>query len=197
MDRRNIKNIRIIKRLLESPDGSWTMYGLSKVSGASQPFGWKLVHSLVAKGLLSGTKVIDIEGLARYAAKLLPKPRSMTEFYVPEPVKFLRKNVKNYALTTYFGENLVTHHLFPTRCDAYILEADLKRLKPMIFKEGLLGKGNIRLMVPVDTNIIDEARRIRGTLVVSQGQLLIDLVREGGVCMEAFEMMVSQHVRKE
>ena len=40
------RDLSVDTRLLERPDGSWTMSGLSKVSGASQPFGWSLYIAL-------------------------------------------------------------------------------------------------------------------------------------------------------
>lgn len=196
MERRNIKNIRIIRRLLERPDGSWTKYALAKASGASQPFGVKVIRQLEKMGLVKGTKVTDMAGLARHGADIMPRPLLVVEFYVPEPVDFIRKHAKRYALTTYFAENQVTHHLFPTRCDAYVTGSALKELKKAVMKEGLIGNGNTRLIVPVDESIIDEARDIRGVLVVSLGQLMLDCVREGGVCMEAFELMVNRDVRE-
>jgi hypothetical protein len=196
MERRNIKNVRIIRRLLERPDGSWTKYALAKASGASQPFGVKVVRQLEGLGLVKGTRVIDMEGLARHGAGIMPRPLLVVEFYVPEPADFIKKHAKLYALTTYFAENQVTHHLFPTRCDAYVTGPALKMMKKAVMKEGLIGSGNTRLLVPVDEAIIDEAIEIRGVRVVSMGQLMLDLVREGGPAMEAFEMMVSRNVRK-
>ncbi len=196
MERRNIKNIRIIKRLLERPDGSWTMYALAKESGASQPFGIKMIRKLESMGLVSRTEVTDLGGLARYGAGIIPGPTVTVNFYIPEPVEFLKKSKERYALTTYFAENLVTHHLFPSRCDAYMSTEGLNRLKGSILKKGLAGAGNTRLMIPVDERIIDEAQVIQGACVVSLGQLMMDLVREGGVCMEAFDILVKRHVRK-
>ena len=196
MERRYIKNVRIIRRLLERPDGSWTRYALAKDSGASQPFGVKVIQQLEKMGFVKGTRVTDMEGLARHGADIMPRPLLVVNFYIQEPVDFIRKHAGRYALTTYFAENQVTHHLFPTRCDAYVTGSALKGLKRAVMKDGLIGNGNTRLIVPVDEGIIDEARDIRGVCVVSLGQLMLDLVREGGVCMEAFELMVDRNVRK-
>lgn len=194
MERRNIKNVRIIKRLLERPDGSWTKYALAKQSGASQPFGVKVIRQLEEKGLVKGTRVTDMEGLARYGSGIGPGPLMVVEFYIPEPVEFLKKNTGEYAITTYFAENMVTHHLFPSRCDSYVTGQAFERLRMRVLEEGLVGGGNTRLMVPVDETVVDEAEVIRGVRTVTLGQLMLDLVREGGVCMEAFEMMVRRNV---
>jgi hypothetical protein len=196
MERRYIKNVRIIRRLLERPDGSWTKYALAKASGASQPFGIKVVSQLEKLGLVKGTRVTDMEGLARHGARMMPKPLLMAEFYIPEPVDFLKKHAPRYALTTYFAENQITHHLFPTRCDAYVSGPALNGMRRAVLKEGLIGGGNTRIIVPVDEAIIAEATEIRGVRIVAPGQLMLDLVREGGPAMEAFEMMVNRYVRK-
>jgi hypothetical protein len=197
MQRRNVKNVRIIKRLLERPDGSWTKYALAKQGGASQPFGVKVIRQLEEKGLVEGTRVIDMEGLARYGSGIAPGPITVVEFYIPEPVEFIRKNDGEYAITTYFAENMVTHHLFPSRCDVYVTRKTFADMGAKVLNEALIGGGNTRLIVPVDEGIVDEAQVIRGVRVVSLGQLMLDLVREGGVCMEAFEMVVKRNVSKD
>ncbi len=197
MERRNIKNVRIIKRLLERPDGTWTKYALAKQSGASQPFGLKVIKLLEGKGFVEGTRVIDMEGLARYGSGIAPGPIMVVEFYVPEPVEFIRRNAIEYAITTYFAENMVTHHLFPSRCDVYVTRKTFSDMRAKVLDEALIGGGNTRLIVPVDEGIVDDANVIRGVRIVSLGQLMLDLVREGGVCMEAFEMVVKRNVSKE
>lgn len=196
MENRGVKSVRIIKRLLEHPDGSLTRYGLAKSSGTSQPYGIKMVQKLAAKGLVAGTRVLDMEGLARYGVDLQPNPSLVVEMYHVEPLEFLKRYAKEYALTTYFAENRLTHHLFPFRCDVYVTMPELERLKAHIKKEGLLGAGNMRFIIPADEQIIKDAQTISGIRVVSLGQLIMDLVKEGGVCMEAFEILVERHVRK-
>jgi hypothetical protein len=120
----------------------------------------------------------------------------VVEFYIPEPVEFLRKNAAEYAITTYFAENMVTHHLFPSRCDAYVAEYTFSQLRAKILEQTLVGGGNTRLIVPVDKDVVNEVMVIRDVRIVSMGQLMLDLVREGGVCVEAFEMMVKRNVSR-
>ena len=196
MDIRGVKSVRMIKLLLEHPDGSLTRYGLAKSSETSQPYGVKMIQKLEAKELVAGTRVLDMERLARYGVELLPHPVLVVEMYHAEPLEFLKRYSKKYALTTYFAENRLTHHLFPFRCDVYVTMPELEKLTAHIKKEGLLGAGNMRFMIPADDRVIKESQNIRGVHVVSIGQLMMDLVKEGGVCMEAFEMLVERRVRK-
>jgi len=62
--------------------------------------------------------------------------------------------------------------------------------------EGLVGKGNVRLLI-ADHHVFYGASERQGLNVVSLPQLIIDLLEEGGVCTEAAEKLlkkVQQHV---
>ncbi len=194
MSPRNSKNVRIICRLLERPDGTWTRYGLSKAASISQPYGVRYIKRLNELGLVKGTRVMDLHGLAAYGAGIVPAASLRIEMYHPQPLELLKEHSKRYALTTYFAENLQTRHLFPTRCDAYVSRNELVQLKEVILKEGLLGGGNMRFIVPADEYILDEVNEIDGIRVVFKGRLMLDLFREGGVCVEAFDLMGREHV---
>ena len=196
MERRNVKNIRMIKKLLENPDGSLTMYALAKASGASQPWGVKFIKRLEKKDLVSGTKVKEVIELARYGSNISPAPLRVVHLYHPDPIKFIKKNLKVYAVTTYFAENIITHLLFPSRCDVYVKIEVLEDIHGKIMSEGMMGSGNLRLLVPVDPEVVNDIQVIGGTKVVGIGQLMIDLIQEGGVCVQAVEEMVSRNVWK-
>ena len=195
MERRNVKNVRIIRHLLERPDGQWTRYGLAKAAGCSRQWVIQLLRKLEPRHLVNGTKVLDRMALARYGASISPKPERVADFFIQGPVAFLKERTSEYAITTYFGEDRVTHYLFPSRCDAYVTNDQFIGLGRDILGHGLLGRGNLRLIVPADPIIIKEARDVKGTRVVALGQLMIDLVKEGAVCEEAVAEMVRRDVR--
>jgi DNA-binding Lrp family transcriptional regulator len=195
MDRRNIKNIRIIKLLIRRPKGEWTRYGLAKASGCSRQWVIYFLRKLEKKGFVSGTGAIDVLGLVKYGASIIPAPLRTVDCYYQNPLKLLKTAGKEYAITTTYAENALSHHLFKTRCDAYVTEAMLKTLWARIVKDGLLGRGNLRLIIPLDEKIISEAAPIRGVRYVSIGQLMLDLVNEGGVGIEALEELVKKYVR--
>lgn len=187
--------LRILRALLEKPGGSLTKYRIAKMVGCTPSWVIQLTKQLENKGLVKGTKVLKVDELVNYYLEIAPK-LIYKEFHVTQPVEFLKKSNLKYALTTYRAENLVTHHLFPSRCDAYIKEEDFEQWKDKIIKKGLLGKGNLRLIFASDQKLFEERQNIRGTQVVSIPQLLIDLKREGGVCGEAYEMLRDEHVRR-
>lgn len=193
MERRKVKAVRIVKHLLEKPGGGWTRYGLAKASGCSWQWVIELLKKMETKGLVRGTKVVDQIALLRYAVSMEPPPTRTVECHHPDPVKLLRRVGGKYALTTTYAENEFTHLLFKTRCDAYVSEGSLKELWKRVADEGLLGKGNLRLMVPADPLVISEASLVHGVRIVSREQLMLDLMSEGGVCVQAVEEMVRLH----
>ncbi|MDG6913081.1 MAG: hypothetical protein JRN35_08400 [Nitrososphaerota archaeon] len=195
MGRTNIKNVRVIKRLLERPGGGWTKYGLAKAAGCTQPWVIEFLRGLEKRGLVDGTKVVDQMALAKLGASIARGPLNTVECHHQHPVELLKAMGSDYAVTNTYAENEVTHLLFRTRCDVYVTEPAMKWLLERIRKEGLLGRGNLRLMIPCDPAVITEASVIREVRIVSRGQLMLDLMKEGGVCVQAVEEMVKQDVR--
>ena len=107
---------------------------------------------------------------------------------IKDPLKLLKKVKLEYTLTTYQAENLMQHHLFPSRTDIYIKEEDLPKWHSLLMKEGLYGKGNVRIIV-AEEQIMYGKRKINGFSVISLPQLIIDLFTEGGPAAEAAEML--------
>ena len=110
---------------------------------------------------------------------------------IKEPLKLLKKVKLPYVLTTYQAENLMQYHLFPTRIDLYIKQEDRQKWHALLMKEGLYGKGNVRIMV-ADDHIGYGRRKIKGLFVVALPQLIIDLFAEGGPAAEAAEMLLAK-----
>lgn len=190
---RNVKNLRIIRTLLGAPGGGLTKYRIAKTAECSTPWVIEFLRKLERQKLVRGTKVLDADRLIDFYARTLPKARHF-DFFVQEPLKFFRQAKLMYALTTYAAENMVSMHLFPSRYDAYIKDGDLGKWKAMILEKGLVGKGNVRLVVANDELILKEAKKVKGISIVSMPQLLIDLKAEGGVCMEAYSILVKRNV---
>ena len=102
-------------------------------------------------GLVKGTRVLDYPALLRYWQSVYIK-RKTREYMVKEPLKILQDSKLPYALTTYQAENLIQSYLFPSRVDVYIIEDDWKQWHDMISKKGLVGRGNMRLLL-VDEHV--------------------------------------------
>ncbi|MBI1936064.1 hypothetical protein HYS31_06505 [Candidatus Woesearchaeota archaeon] len=193
MKSRNIKNLRIIRILLGAPGGSLTKYRIAKLAECSTSWVIEFLRKLEKRKLVKETKVLDFHRLVDYYIQVMPKMKHF-EFFVQEPLRLLKKSKLDYALTTYGAENFTSRHLFPSRYDIYIKEQDIDKWKSLITKIGLLGKGNLRLILTIDYRALKEAKKIKGIRIVSMPQLLIDLKREGGVCIEAYNLLVRNNV---
>jgi hypothetical protein len=60
-----------------------------------------------------------------------------------------------------------------------------------ITDEGLVGKGNLKLLIS-DEHVFYGAFKRQDLTVVSIPQLIIDLLQEGGVCTEAAEKLINK-----
>lgn len=189
---RNVKNLRIIRVLLGRPNGGLTKYELAKRAGCSKSWVIEFLKKIEAKHLARGTGVLDFDGLVDYYIKIAPG-NVYFDFFVQDPTRFLRESGLDYALTTYGAENYVGHHLFPSRYDVYVKRGDVDKWKALVVSGGgLFGKGNLRLIMANDEAVFGETINVSGIDVASMPQLLIDLRREGGVCMEAYNLLVAR-----
>ncbi|HLD78942.1 hypothetical protein A3A67_00750 [Candidatus Peribacteria bacterium RIFCSPLOWO2_01_FULL_51_18] len=189
MAKRNIKNLRIMRALMAHPQGELTKYRIAQIAGCSVPWVIEFLRKLEKEGITKKTKLLNRDKLIAYYVESIPKA-TYFECYVQNPLQFLKGSSLPYALTTYGAENLTSHHLFPTRYDIYIRKDDSDAWKHLIAKEGLLGKGNLRIIPTHDNAIFSEGRKVKGVQLVSLPQLMIDLKKEGGVAEEAFAMLV-------
>jgi hypothetical protein len=190
---RGVKRERIIRVLLGSPGGDLTKYRVAKLSGTSIAWTMEYLKSIEEAKLVKATRVVSKEKLLDLWFSISRAPKHF-DFFVQSPGEFLSGAGLEYALTTYAAENLLNHYLFPTRTDLYIREADLPLWKERMKGNALAGKGNLRLLV-YDEHAMFGKKNIGGMWVASVPQVLIDLRREGGVCLEAYEMMVEKYVR--
>jgi hypothetical protein len=140
--------------------------------------------------MIRGTKVIDYTKLIYYwkECKVIPAKR---EYMVRNPLEILHKTKLAYALTTYQAENLVQNYLFPSRVDFYIKPKDKEKWHRLLSKEGLVGKGNTRILI-LDEHVFYDSFKTKGLNVVSLPQLIVDLLAEGGVCVEAAEKLLEK-----
>jgi len=190
---RNIKNLRILKILLSCPKGSLTKYRIAKIAGCSTPWVIEFLKNLESQRLIKKTGVLNFTKLVEYYLAIAPKLKYF-DFFVQDPIKFLKTAKLDYAMTTYGAENYISHHLFPSRYDVYIKGGDLKKWRNLILKNGLIGKGNLRLIMANDELMLKDFKTIKGIRLVSLPQLLVDLKKEGGVCIEAYNILVKQNV---
>jgi hypothetical protein len=184
------KRERIIRALLRYPDGSLTIYRLAKEAGCSHPWVIEFLKTLEQKKLIKKTQVIDVEGLFTYWLEINTYP-PYREYNEQNPLDILEKTKLKYALTTYYAESLTQHYLFPSRVDVYIQEEDIQAWHTMLTENGLVGKGNFRVLL--DDIHVFYANNLRKKIwIVSPPQLILDLLREQGVAIEAAHKLMKK-----
>ena len=184
---RGDKRERILRVLLNSKE-VLSKNSLAKQAECSRQWVILFLRSLKKKKLI---EPIDRKKLLQYWIGISKKPKTFRCYMVKSPLELLKKTKLDYALTTYQAENIVQHHLFPSRIDIYIKEIDLDKWHSIMTKNGLYGKGNVRIIM-TDEQIMFGKRRIDGLFIVSDSQLIIDLFKEGGPCQEAAEMLMKR-----
>ncbi len=181
---------RVIRILLNEPTGTLTMYRISKEAKCSFPWVHELLRKLEGKGLVNRTKVKEYRGLVKYWLEVKTKAEKK-EYMHKDPLSLLKQTKLQYALTTYQAETLVQHYLFPSRIDLYIKSEDTEQWHQLTTAEGLVGKGNMRLLI-TDDHVFYGSFKKNQLNVVSLPQLIVDLFEEGGVCADAAEKLLEK-----
>jgi hypothetical protein len=187
---RGLLRERIIRALLVEPQGSLTKYKIAQKAGCSFPWVHEFLGKLETLRLVKGTLVTDYTGLLKYWLQVKIKPEKK-EYMHKDPINLIRKVQFQYALTTYQAENLVQHYLFPSRTDLYIKPDDANEWHKLLITEGLVGKGNVRLLI-TDPHVFYGSFKQQNLTVVCIPQLIVDLLEEGGVCTEAAEKLLEK-----
>jgi len=192
MSRRGKNKERIIRVLLNEPEGTLSKYRVAKLVNGSFSWVHEYLRQLEARDLIDKTKVKDYEGLVNTWVNIRKKP-DKKEYLIKNPLSLLRNIQFRYALTTYQAETLVQNYLFPSRTDVYIKRNDKPFWHKTLSKEGLVGKGNFRLLID-DDHVFYGSFNKKGLKIVSLPQLIVDLYNEGGVCAEAADKLLEKMV---
>ena len=187
---RGLKRERILRVLL-TEQMLLSKNELSKKAQCTRQWVILFLRQLEKKKFVKGTKVVNPKGLITYWASIHKNPKKYREYMIKEPLNLLKNAKLDYALTTYQAENLVQHYLFPSRTDMYIKEEDLPKWHSLLTKEGLYGKGNLRIII-TEEHVSYRKRKINNFFVVSLPQVIIDLLTERGPATEAAEMLLSK-----
>lgn len=193
-EKRGYVREKILRVLLNHPQERLTKYRIVKNSGANISWVIEFLKKLEKMGLVEGTKVKDYRKLVLFWRDLRKRPE-FREYMVKKPLELLKKTDLQYALTTYQAENFVQQYLFPSRMDFYINPKDREKWHRILTEDGLAGKGNTRVLIE-DIHVFYNASNKNGLKVVSIPQLVVDLLEEGGPCMEAAEMLMKKEEQR-
>jgi hypothetical protein len=189
---RGVKNERILRILLNNPEGTLTRYKIAKLAQAQQIQVGLLLRGFEKSHLVRGTLVTNPKELLMRWSRLRVKYESQS-YMLNDILDLLKRTELEYALTTYQAETMVNHYLFPSRTDLYIRMNDFDSWHNLLVKEGaLVGGGNVRLRW-YDDQVFYNSFFVNDYRIVSIPQLIVDLIREGGVTVQAAEMMIEKY----
>jgi len=185
---------RIIRTILNHPSGDLSKYRLAKEADASFPWTHEYLTTLEREGYVDGTTVFDYRGLLDYWLGMRIKPEKR-DYMVQDPLSLLRDSDMSYALTSYQAENILQGYLFPSRVDIYVSVDDAEKWHMLMRENGLVGRGNVRVLVD-DPHVFYGSHVVRDFNLVSTPQLILDLFADGGPSVEAAEMLIEKVVLK-
>jgi len=195
------KRERIIRVLLTYPKGSISTYQIAKESKTSRSWTIEFLQKLEKTGLITkihsisknkrefeGAEIIDIIGLFSYWIEISRTPY-IRSYNVKNPLEILKNTNLKYALTTYQAETLAQNYLFPSRMDFYILKNDVNKWEKLLLKDGLVGAGNVKIIIG-DEHVFYKNRKRKGYRIVCYPQLIVDLLKEGGIAIDAANLLI-------
>jgi hypothetical protein len=186
---------QIMRVLLNYPNGELSKYRVWKLSEGSQTWVYDFINQLEKEGYLKNIKVVDIRGLFELWRKNIGK--TVDKYYlVKNSMQLLESVEKDYALTTYRAENLVQNYLFPSRTDVYCRIEDQGYWHDLLSKKGVIGGGNFRIRYG-SKHVFFNSFSVNNYKVVSKPQLIVDLLMEGGPCIDAADMLIDKLVARD
>jgi len=187
--RTNIKG-RVARILFNEPNGTLTKYRIAKLADSAYPWIYNLLKKLEKEGIIQKTRVRNFKSLMTWWKRWQPIPE-YKEYMIQRPLELLKQTNLEYALTTYQAENKIQNYLFPSRTDIYIQPLDKQRWHKLLVQNGLVGKGNMRILIG-DDHVFYKSFKVDDFTLVSIPQIILDLYNEGGVGIEAGDMLLEK-----
>ena len=191
--RKSIIKSRLVRVLLNHPEGHLTKYRVAQLSKTKYPWTHQILKNLEMQEIVNGTKVLQFQTLLKLWLGW-ELPYWTRDYLIRNPVEMLRETKLQYALTTYRAENLIQSYLFPTRTDFHICLNDKLKWHRLLTENGLVGAGNTRIIISSE-HVFYNSHEKDGLHVSSIPQIIFDLYKEGGVCIEAGEMLMDKVIK--
>ena len=189
---RGFKKERMLRLILNHPNGEFRKPELAEMVNASQGWVYSFTNGLEKQGYLEGTRVVECRPLYEEWLNTRIEPNALSVSF-QQPMHFLEEETQlEYALTTYQAENLVQGFLFASKTEFYIRPGQIHDWITIVEEEGLLGGGNTRIRV-TDDHVFYNSQQRGSHSIVSTPQLIVDLLDEGGPCEEAAEKLIASY----
>ena len=187
--RTNIKG-RVARILLNEPNGTLTKYRIANLADSGYPWIHSLLKKLESQKIIRKTKVQNFKMLMMWWQQWQPIPK-YRDYMIQRPLELLKETKLEYGLTTYQADNKVQNYLFPSRTDIHIHASDKQRWHELLVQNGLVGGGNMRIMFG-DDHVFYKSFKVDDLMLVSVPQIVLDMYNEGGVCIEAADMLLEK-----
>jgi len=187
--RTNIKG-RVARILFNEPNGTLTKYRIAKLADSAYPWIHNLLKKLEKEGIIQKTRVRNFKSLMTWWKRWQPITE-YREYMIQRPLELLKETNLEYALTTYQAENKIQNYLFPSRTDIYTHPLDKQRWHELLIQNGLVGKGNMRILIG-DDHVFYKSFKVDDFTLVSIPQIILDLYNEGSVGIEAGDMLLEK-----
>ncbi len=198
------KTSRVIRNLITHPDRAYAVTELARQTGVSPAEAYKVATMLDAKGYVARDArrkiiIVDPERLLQdWASSMKFDRNQIVDTYslerTPEAImKAISRAAsesegRRYALTMFSGAYLIApytrfydvHTYIDGDIDWWMKKLDLKKVE---------SGSNLHLVIPRDTGIFEEARKVEGFEVVSDIQLYADLLSNPARGSEQAEMI--------
>ena len=181
---------RVARILLNEPAGKLTKYRIAKLADSGYSWIHELLQRLEKQGIIHKTRVRDFRSLFLWWQKWQPAFQ-YREYMVQKPLELLQETDLEYALTTYRAENKIQNYLFPSRTDIYVHHSDRLQWHKLFVANGLVGKGNVRVIYG-DEHVFYKSFQVDGLTLASVPQVILDLYNESGACGEAGDMLLEK-----
>lgn len=188
---RGFKRERLLRVLLNHPHGDLSKRALSREADTTDAWAVKLTNQLEEDGFVDGTVVQDPRGLYDYWRETRIPPSQLT-VSLQSPIDVIQDAGLTHAFTTYQAENAHQGFLFTSNTAVYVHPDDTDVWQSIIEVQGLIGGGNTEFRV-TDSHVFYNSETVNDIRTVSIPQLIVDLLDEGGPCVEAAERMIEEH----
>lgn len=188
---RGFKRERVLRILCNHPEGQLTKREIADKAETGDAWTAKFTNQLEDEGLLEGTAIQDPRGLYDYWREIRV-PRSELTVALQSPLDVIQDAGLTHTFTTCQAENAHQGFLFVSNTAVYVDPDDAEEWLSVIEDHGLIGGGNTEFRV-TDSHVFYGTDTINGLQTVSIPQLIVDLLDEGGPCVEAAERLIARY----
>jgi hypothetical protein len=188
---RGFKRERLLRVLCTHPGGDLTKRALAQEAETSDGWTVTFTNQLEDEGLIEGTTVRDARGLYEYWREHRIQPSELT-VALQSPLDVIQESGLDHAFTTSRAENAHQGFLFVSNTAVYVAPDDIEAWLSLVEERGLIGGGNTEFRV-TDSHVFYGAETVKGLRTVSVPQLIVDLLDEGGPCVEAAERLIEAY----